>query len=123
MQRASSRAVCCTGDALRNRSVERGHGGGGGSVAGGRLWSQRVVVASYKVRTGEIEREPCLASAAVNHPGRVLAAVPGSPVVGVWAVAAWSRRHTFLSAPQTTTTCICSTSRQWTRTRHSQCCS
>lgn len=36
MQRASSRAVCCTGDALRNRSVERGHGGGGGrwSVVG-----------------------------------------------------------------------------------------
>ena len=43
MQMASSRAVCCTGDALRNRSVERGYGGG--SVAG-RLWSQRVVVAA-----------------------------------------------------------------------------
>ena len=41
MQMASSRAVCCTGDALRNRSVERGHGG-----VGGRLWSQPVVIAT-----------------------------------------------------------------------------
>lgn len=84
MQRASSRAVCCTGDALRNRSVERGHGGGG---VGGR-WSVVGCGRATKYCTDGRDRAGtpvrsgiCCQSSILAWP---LAAVPGSPAPQPW---------------------------------------